>query len=248
VRWLVIALKSVVTWVVGGVVTVVCAGIVIVVALVNDTSPWIEKIIRFWSRVWLFVSGTRLEIEGQENVDPDQSYVVVSNHLSTLDIMACFLAVRLPIRYLAKKELFRVPVLAQGMRAVGIIEVDRSARSAVHAQVNRQAAELIAKGRSLIIYAEGTRPRNGVMKPFKKGAFTMAIASQLPVLPVSIHGTYEAMPPGTPWVRGGKVQVIVDPAISTEGMDHSKTGELRDRAYELISKRVTDMGGQVAEA
>lgn len=244
-RWLVISLRSLLTWAVGVVVTVVCAGIVIAIALVKDTSPWIERVIRFWSRVWIAVSGTDLKIEGQENVDPDQSYVVVSNHLSTLDIMACFLAVRLPIRYLAKKELFRVPILAQGMRAVGIIEVDRTARSAVHAQVNQQAAELIAKGRSLIIYAEGTRPRNGVMKPFKKGAFTMAIASQLPVLPVSIHGTYEAMPPGTPWVRGGKVQVIVDPAISTEGMNHSDTGELRDRVYELISKRVTDMGGQV---
>ena len=238
-------MRSLLTWGVGVVVTVVCAGLVIAIALVKDTSPWIERVIRFWSRVWIFVSGTDLEIEGQENVDPEQSYVVVSNHLSTLDIMACFLAVRLPIRYLAKKELFRVPILAQGMRAVGIIEVDRAARSAVHTQVNKQAAELIAKGRSLIIYAEGTRPRNGVMKPFKKGAFTMAIASQLPVLPVSIHGTYEAMPPGTPWVRGGKVQVVVDPAISTEGLDHSDTGELRDRVYELISKRVTDMGGQV---
>ncbi len=245
-RWLVIGSRSLFTWIVGVTVTIVCAGIVITVALINDTSPWIERIIRFWSRVWILVSGTKLEIEGQENVDPDESYVVVSNHQSTLDIMACFLAVKLPIRYLAKKELFRVPVLAQGMRAVGIIKVDRSARSAVHAQVNRQAADLIAKGRSLIIYAEGTRPRNGVMKSFKKGAFTMAIASKLPVLPVSIQGTYDAMPPGTPWIRGGKVRVIVDPAIPTEGMVHSDTGELRDQVYELISKRVTDMGGRVA--
>ena len=244
-RWLVVILRSLLTWIVGVTVTVVCAGIVIAVALINDTSPWIERIIRFWSRVWILVSGTDLEVEGEENVEPDKSYVVVSNHQSTLDIMACFLAVRLPIRYLAKKELFRVPILAQGMRAVGIIEVDRSARSAVHAQVNKQAAELIAKGRSLIIYAEGTRPRNGVMKPFKKGAFTMAIASRLPVLPVSIHGTYEAMPPGTPWVKGGNVRVVVDPAIPTDGMDHSNTGELRDRVYELISNRVTDMGGRV---
>lgn len=244
-RWPVIALRSLLTWVVGVVITVICAGIVIAIALVKDTSPWIEWVIRFWSRVWIMVSGTELEIQGQENVDREQSYVVVSNHLSTLDIMACFLAVRLPIRYLAKKELFRVPILAQGMRAVGIIEVDRSARSAVHAQVNKQAADLIAKGRSLIIYPEGTRPRDGVMKPFKKGAFTMAIASGLPLLPVSIHGTHEAMPPGTPWVRGGKVRVIVDPPVSTEGKDHSDTGELRDRVYELISKRVTDMGGRV---
>lgn len=193
------------------------------------------------------ISGTRLEIEGQENVDPEKSYVVVSNHISTLDIMACFLAVRIPIRYLAKKELFRVPVLAQAMRAVGIIEVDRSAHSAIHAQVNQQAKALIEKKRSLIIYPEGTRPRDGLMRPFKKGAFTMAVASQLPVLPMAIHGTYEAMPPGTPWVRGGHVRVIVDPAIPTEGLSRADTTELRDRVYELIAKRVTEMGGQVAE-
>lgn len=245
-RWLSIGLRSAVTWVVGGTVTVVCAVIVILIALFNDTSPWIDRVIRFWSRVWLFVSGTRLEVEGTSNVDPSQSYVVVANHISTLDIMACFLAVRLPIRYLAKKELFKVPILAQGMRAVGIIKVDRSARSAVHAQVNRQAQELIEKNRSLIIYPEGTRPRNGVMDPFKKGAFTMAVASQLPVLPVSIHGTYEAMPPGTPWVRGGRVRVMVDPPIPTAGLDSSDTTELRDRVYELISRRVLEMGGQIA--
>lgn len=245
-HWLSTGIRSLATWMIGAIVTVVCAVIVIVIALVDDTSPRIEKVIRFWSRVWIFVSGTQLEIEGRDHVDPAQSYVVVSNHISTLDIMACFLAVRIPIRYLAKKELFKVPLLAQGMRAVGIIEVDRSARGAIHAQVNRQARELIEKKRSLIIYPEGTRPRDGVMRPFKKGAFTMAIASQLPVLPVSIHGTYEAMPPGTPWVRGGPVNVIVDPPIPTAGLDSSDTTELRDRVYQLISKRVTEMGGQVA--
>lgn len=246
-RWIAIGVRSIVTWSVGVVVTVVCAGLVVAVALTNDTSPWIDRIIRFWSRVWLVTSGTRLEVEGREHIDLDRSYVVAANHLSTLDIMVCFLSVELPIRYLAKKELFRVPILAQGMRAVGIIEVDRSARSAVHSQVNRQARALIEKNRSLIIYPEGTRPRDGVMRPFKKGAFTMAIASQLPVLPLSIHGTYEAMPPGTPWVRGGQVSVVIDPPIPTEGMEHGDTGGLRDHVYELISRRVTTMGGRVGQ-
>lgn len=244
-RWVVIGLRSVITWSIGVFATVVCAIAVILVAMVNDTNPWIDRIIRLWSRIWILASGTDLDIEGNDHVDRNRSYVVVSNHISTLDIMACFLAVQVPIRYLAKKELFRVPVLAQGMRAVGIIEVDRSARSAVHSQVNRQAHQLIAKNRSLIIYPEGTRPRDGVMKPFKKGAFTMAIASQLPVLPVSIHGTYEAMPPGTPWVRGGPVKVIVDAPIPTAGLEHSDTGTLRDQAYDLIAKRVSEMGGRV---
>jgi 1-acyl-sn-glycerol-3-phosphate acyltransferase len=244
-RWLIIVFRSILTWFTGAVVTVLGAIAVMIIAALNDTSPMIDKVIRGWSRAWLIASGTRMSVAGQEHVDPTKSYIVVANHESALDIMASFLAVGLPIRYLAKKELFRVPVLAQGMRAVGIIEVDRQARGAIHAQVNRQAQQLLEKNRSLIIFAEGTRPRDGIMRPFKKGAFTMAIAGQLPVLPVSIHGAYEAMPPGKPWVRGGTVEVIIDAPVDTSGMTPADTGALRDRVYDTIADRVRTMGGTV---
>lgn len=226
--------------------TIVGALAVITVVVIDPASPAIEKVIRWWSRVWLAASGTKLTVEGREVVVDDRSYIVVANHLSTLDIMVCFLAVDLPIRYLAKKELFRIPLLAQAMRAVGIIEVDREARSAIHNSVNRQAKDLIANHRSLIIYAEGTRPRDGIMKRFKKGAFTMAIASQLPVLPLSIHGTYEAAVPGKPWFKGGAVTAIVDPPIETAGMTQADADALRERVHEIIAKRVRDLGGRVA--
>jgi 1-acyl-sn-glycerol-3-phosphate acyltransferase len=238
--------RTIITVVAGVTATIVAVASIAVMVVINDSSPLIEKIIRVWSRVWLAASGTKLEVEGAENIDPNRSYVVVANHLSTLDIMACLLAVPLPIRFLAKKELFRVPVLAQGMRMVGIIEVDRQARGAVHSEVNRQSRELIEKGRSLIIYAEGTRPRNGVMKPFKKGAFTMAISSGLPVLPLSIHGSYEAWPPGTPLVRGGLIRVFLDKPVETEGMNTSDTGDLRDQVREVIAGHVEALGGAVS--
>jgi 1-acyl-sn-glycerol-3-phosphate acyltransferase len=239
--------RTIITVVAGVTATIVAVASIAVTVVINDSSPLIEKIIRVWSRVWLAASGTKLEVEGAENIDPNRSYVVVANHLSALDIMACLLAVPLPIRFLAKKELFRVPVLAQGMRMVGIIEVDREARGAVHSEVNRQSRELIEKGRSLIIYAEGTRPRNGVMKPFKKGAFTMAIRSGLPVLPLSIHGSYEAWPPGKPIVRGGVIRVVLDKPIETEGLTTSDTGDLRDQVREVIAGRVESMGGAVGQ-
>lgn len=237
--------RTILTVVAGVTATILAVAMIAVIVLVNDTSPAIDRIIRVWSRVWLAASGTRLEVEGAENIDPTRSYVVVANHLSALDIMACLLAVPLPIRFLAKKELFRIPVLAQGMRMVGIIEVDREARGAVHNEVNRQSKELIEKGRSLIIYAEGTRPRNGVMKPFKKGAFTMAISAGLPVLPLSIHGSYEAWPPGTPLVRGGLIRVVLDKPVETEGMTTPDTGDLRDQVREVIAGRVEALGGSV---
>jgi 1-acyl-sn-glycerol-3-phosphate acyltransferase len=244
-HWLIDIPRTVVTVLAGITATILAVIVIVVIAAFDDTSPTIDNIIRGWSRVWLVTSGTRLEIEGQQNIDPDRSYIVVANHLSALDIMSCLLAVPLPIRFLAKKELFRIPILAQGMRTVGVIEVDRQARGAIHAEVNRQSKELIAKGRSLIIYAEGTRPRNGVMRPFKKGAFTMAIAGQLPVLPVSIHGSYEAWAPGNPVMRGGQIRVVLDKPIETEGLTHSDTGDLRDQVYEVVSGRVAEMGGAV---
>jgi len=246
--WIIVVLRSLVTWSAGVLATIILAPVVIVVALFNDTSPWIDKVIRLWSRTWLIASRSPLTVEGGEHIDPRRSYVVVSNHISTLDIMICLLAAPIPIRFLAKKELFRVPLLAQGMRAVGVIEVDRSARRAAHAGVNKQAKALIDKKRSLIIYAEGTRPRDGVMKSFKKGAFTMAIAAQLPVLPMTIHGAFESMPPGKPWVFGGPVKAVVDPPIETTGMDGSGTSALRDQVFDIISTRVREMGGRVGPA
>lgn len=237
--------RTVVTVVAGVVATVVAVILVMATALFDDTSPFIDRVIRGWARVWLFASGTKLHVGGSE-VDTARSYVVVANHLSTLDIMACLLAVPLPIRFLAKKELFRIPILAQGMRAVGIIEVDRAARGAIHAEVNRQAKELIERGRSLIIYPEGTRPRDGSMRTFKKGAFTMAITAQLPVLPMTIHGSYQAWRPGTPLVRGGRIDVVIDPPVETAGMTGSDTTALRDRVQGVIAARVEAMGGQVS--
>lgn len=244
-RWFVLVVRSFATWLIGALATVAGALTVVAIAAVDDTSPVIDRVIRWWSRVWLAASGTDLVVRGQEHIDPDGSYVVVANHLSTLDIMACLLAVPLPIRFLAKKELFRIPILAQGMRAVGIVEVDREGRAAIHASVNRQADELIEKKRSLIIYAEGTRPRDGVMRPFKKGAFTMAIATGLPVLPLSILGSYQAARPGRPWFNGGRVEVVIDPSVPTAHLTRSDAGALRDQIYEIISRRVREAGGPV---
>lgn len=164
--------------------------------------------------------------------------MVVANHQSALDIMACFLAIGVPIRFLAKKELFRVPFLAMGMRAVGIIEVDRAARGAVHSTVNRQAKELIEKKRSVIIFPEGTRPRDGVMRPFKKGAFTMAITMGLPVLPVAVLGSFRAWRPGSPWIRGGPVRVVIMPPVETSRLSRAHTGQLRDQVQDIISGEV----------
>jgi 1-acyl-sn-glycerol-3-phosphate acyltransferase len=233
--------RTVLTLATGLIATLIAAPTVIVIARINPTSPLIEKIAHIWSRLWLITSGSTIEVRGQELVDRTRSHIVVANHLSVLDIMACFIAVPLPIRFLAKKELFSVPILAPAMRSIGIVEVDRGARSAIHEQVNQQARDLVASGRSVIIYPEGTRSRNGELRPFKKGAFTMAIAGGIPVLPVTIAGTFEAWPPGRMWVRGGPIKVVIDQLIETSDMSREDTSSLAEQAREIIEKRYDEL-------
>ena len=239
--------RTVLTLSLGILATLIAAPVVVVIARVNPTSPDIERIARAWSRLWLATAGCTLEVFGSDLVDADRSHVVVANHLSALDIMVSFLAVPLPIRFLAKKELFRIPILAPAMRAIGIVEVDRRARSAIHERVNRQARELVVSGRSLIIYPEGTRSRDGELRPFKKGAFTMAVAGGIPILPVTIAGTFRAWPPGGLLVHGGrKITAVIDAPIETIGMGREDVGRLTEDTRTIIEKRYLEMGGKEA--
>ena len=234
--------RTVLTLVTGVIATLIAAPAVIVIARVNPTSPMIERIARAWSRVWLAASGCTLEVVGKEQVDQTRTHIVVANHLSILDIMACFLAIPLPIRFLAKTELFRIPILAPAMRSIGIVEVDRKARSVIHEQVNRQARELVASGRSLIIYPEGTRSRDGELHAFKRGAFTMAVAGGIPILPVTIAGTYRAWPPRQLLVPGGStITVVIDPQIETTGMTREDVARLSEETRTIIEKRYLEL-------
>lgn len=240
--------RSLLTLTIGALATLVGSIAVILLSWFSPTSPQIEQVARWWSRTWLAAAGVELDVEGSEHINPDRSYVVVANHISNLDIMACFLAVPLPIRFLAKKELFSVPILATAMRSIGIVEVDRASSSPIHDQINTQAKQLVAEGRSLIIYPEGTRSRVGGIASFKKGAFTMAVATQLPILPVTIYGSYQAWPPASVWVRGGRVSVQIDAAIETDGCTQADSGRLRDEAHSLIERRFREMETSAARS
>jgi 1-acyl-sn-glycerol-3-phosphate acyltransferase len=233
----------------GCVATIVLGSAAAVIGHVRPSSPLVQRIVVAWSRAWLVPAGVRLEVEGAEHVDPDASYVVTANHLSNIDVMVCFVALPVPIRYLAKRELFSVPVLAQAMRAIGIVEVDRRNAGSpnILESVNRQSRAVIDRGHSLIIYPEGTRSRTGELRPFKKGAFTMAIQAGMPVLPVTIHGTREIWKPMTPWIRPGTVRVVIDRPIPTSGMGRSDAEALRNEVHRLGLDRFRELRSSQAQ-
>ena len=195
-----------------------------------------EVVARGWGWLFNFFAGARVTIDGLENVDRSKSYVFVSNHLSNLDAPFHLATMPVGVRFLAKKELFRIPLFGPTLRAVGMIETDRQAHAAAHREINVHVDRVIAMGRSLLIYPEGTRSRNGELHPFKKGAFRIAVENHMPVLPVTIAGTNNVWRPGEKWWRGGKVKMVFHPPIPTTGLGEAGIDALREQAHRIIGE------------
>ncbi|NND03264.1 MAG: 1-acyl-sn-glycerol-3-phosphate acyltransferase [Acidimicrobiia bacterium] len=215
--------------------TLVASAIVFALAATNRGEA-ADRAVRSWSRFFLSLAAAELTTDGAEQIDRSGQYVFIANHLSNLDIPVMFLATEMPIRYLAKAELFKIPILKQAMDALGIVRVDRIAGAAIHYEVNEGVAAARDHGDSLIIFPEGTRSLSGEMAGFKKGAFRIAITNELDIIPVTIVGTWEAWRPHSKVVRGGPVHAFIHEPISVQGLTLADMDELRDRVHTVIRK------------
>jgi 1-acyl-sn-glycerol-3-phosphate acyltransferase len=138
-------------------------------------------------------AGIRLHVTGREHLLPHETYLVMSNHQSLYDIPVLFHVIGSNMRMITKEELFRVPVFGKALDAGGFISIDRSNRVAAIRSLDRARA-LLASGTHVWIAPEGTRSRTGRLLPFKKGAFYLALEAGLPILPVTVSGTRDALP------------------------------------------------------
>jgi len=183
----------------------------------NRKSPKIERIIQKWSALFLRIPPIEISVEGSEHVDPAHHYVIVSNHISNFDIPVLFRSVPTPIRFLAKKELYKIPLLGPGMDAAGIVKVDRGGARSTREAINTAARETYRRGYSLMVFAEGTRSRTGDMADFHKGAARLAIDNGADLLPVVVSGTFDVNPPGSIFIYPGSVRVrILEPIDISE--------------------------------
>lgn len=228
----------------GFVVTVIVSAMLIVVAAIRPNSPLLDRILRKWSQAWFTLGGVTFSAGGA-TIDESRSYVIVSNHQSNFDIMADLLAVPVPGRFMAKKELYRIPVVGAAMKATGMVKVDRTQHgSSVHAQLTADARANTDAARSVIVYPEGTRSRTGELMAFKRGAFAIAIAGQLPILPVTIAGSHRAWPPKGA-VRGGPIVARVHDPIETVGMTKDDIASLSEQVRAAIAADLADLNDQL---
>ena len=222
--------------------TVLIGGTGAVISRFRPSSPLVNRAVRLWARVFLLATFTRLRYDGKENIDPAKSYVFVANHLSNIDIPINFLVTApVGIRYLAKKELFSVPVLGWIMRALHMVRTDRQAHAGGHHEINRQIDSTREHGLSLMIYPEGTRARDHHLHPFKRGAFRIAVDNQLDIIPVSISGTWRIWAPDKVLIHGGTARARVHEPIPVAGLGHDDIADLQERAYNAIAKGLEEL-------
>jgi 1-acyl-sn-glycerol-3-phosphate acyltransferase len=172
-------------------------------------------------------------VKGLENIQPNQSYIICSNHQSLLDIPALFAGLPIPIRFVAKKSLFYLPIFGWSMWLAGFVPITRGAGKKARDSLKR-AVKRVKHGRSVILFPEGTRSPDGKIHKFKSGAFIMAIEAGIPILPVVIKGTFEAGPRQRIRVNPQPVELIVGEPISTKGLNPKERYELRERTRQRM--------------
>jgi 1-acyl-sn-glycerol-3-phosphate acyltransferase len=192
------------------------------------------RVARAWARVLLRVSGVRVQIEGLEQIDPEGSYVFISNHLSFMDTPVALANIPVQFRFLAKRGLFQIPFLGQHLSRAGHIPVPREdPRAAV--KTMQQAAEIIRQKKiSLLIFPEGGRSRDGVLMPFKEGGVYIAIRAGVPLVPMAILGSREVLPYGGGIPEPGLVRLRILKPIETAGLTLKDRGALTQRLREII--------------
>ncbi len=205
-----------------------------------------ERIPRWWARSVLAVSGVKVVLHGAERARGGEPRVFASNHVSWYDVLV--LVAYLPrYSFVAKAELFRVPLFGPAARAVGTIPIDRDNRKAAF-QSYAEAAERIREGRSVVVYPEGTRGTSYDIRPFKKGPFVLAIAAGVPVVPTLLHGTLEVLPRGSLWLRPGRVDVHLLEPVPTAGLGYDSREALSTRVHDRLAAELRDRYGVAGAA
>jgi 1-acyl-sn-glycerol-3-phosphate acyltransferase len=192
---------------------------------------------KLWGRLCVLCAGCPIRVTGLDAVDRDGQYVIMVNHQSALDIP--LLMSTIPHRwrtvFWAKTSLFRIPVLGWAMRVLGHMPIDRTDRSTA-GRMLAQSIDRAREGRSLLVFPEETYSRDGVMLPFQRGGFVLAIKMSLPILPAGIRGTRDALPPDGRLLRPTALELHFGNPIPTTELAISDRGRLMDETRDAVSR------------
>jgi len=208
----------------------------IVVSFFTRTGNPVHIVARVWSQSILMGSRVHVGVRGLANIKPDKSYVYMANHQSNFDIPVLLGYLPVQFRWLAKAELFKIPVFGRAMLGAGYVEIDRFNRKSAFESIEK-AAQRMKDGVSVMIFPEGTRSKDGSVQPFKKGGFVMAIQSGVPIIPVILRGTWPIMAKSSLRINPGDVEMEIGEPIDTSGYSMETKEELMDRVRDVIFQK-----------
>lgn len=206
----------------------------IVAGLLRADKGVYDWVHRNWSRGVLWAAGVPVEVVGLEHVQPGGAQIFISNHQSMFDIWAMFATLPVSLRFIAKKELSRIPVFAHAMRRAGHVFIDRKDRSQAAEAMRRAGERMQDEGLSLGLFPEGTRSRDGALGAFKKGAFALAIETRTTLVPIVVDGGAEIMPDGFR-LRPRPLLMRCGAPIDLSGLDAGDRDDLLARSRAEIS-------------
>ena len=196
-----------------------------------------------WSRLMCLFTLCPVKITGKEKLDRTQSYIFISNHQGIYDVFLLFL-IGQPIKWVMKQSLRKIPFVGIACEAAGYIFVDKSSPQAAAKTVSL-AEEKLKNGASVAIFPEGSRTHTGKMGIFKKGAYQMALDLKLPIVPITINGSYDVMPIDSFLISPAKMEVIIHDPIRIDGISPEnlrelavKIRELSDQSKEIIASKL----------
>ena len=200
-----------------------------------------DKVPRWWSAAVLWAVGVKVRVHGLENAARAEPHIFVSNHISWFDIPA--LAKVLPrYKFVAKAELFKIPIFGTAMRAAGMIEIQRENRKAAFGAYE-VAAERIRAGNSVVVFPEGTRGHDYPLRPFKKGPFVLAIAAGVPIVPIIVHGTIEIMRKGSLRAHPGTADIHLLEPVVTSSVDYDHREALMHTVRTRMANAMKELYG-----
>jgi 1-acyl-sn-glycerol-3-phosphate acyltransferase len=205
------------------------------VSFVSAGGDVTHKVGRIWAKCILALSNIRVIVKGLSNLKPGRSYIYMPNHISNFDIPVLQAYLPVQFRWLAKAELYKIPIFGYAMKRAGYISIDRSDRKSAIESLNK-AAKIIRNGVSVIIFPEGTRSRTNNVQPFKKGGFFLAVDSGVPIIPIIIHGTEQIMAKNQISIKPGNVTLEIAKPINSSDYTRKTKDDLMKKVRDIILK------------
>ena len=207
-----------------------------------------DPLIHFWVTGILKAANVRCEVRGLEHVPAEGNFVLAMNHQSHFDSLVLFAHVKRHLRFVGKRELFRIPLFGWALKATGNLPVDRTGTQRDR-DTMQEAVKALHERTSVVFFAEGTRSDDGQLLPFKKGAAVLAIQAGVPLLPAAVAGTREILPKGSITVRGGRTAALcIGAPLATAGLSVGDRDQLTDRARDEVARLYDEASRLVAAA